>query len=138
MSRKKERRETTKTDSYSGATTWSNNIVKGSVSGKIKDYSNKNPLPYASISIINKKTNQIIEGTITSEKGKFLMSEIEIGEYILKVSSIGYEAKEITFVTTKKQPNYYNNDITVNLDNKLLSEINIEDQKIFMNQKLIK
>ena len=133
----KKKKKTTKTDSYSGATTWSNNIVKGSVSGKIKDYSNKNPLPYASISIINKKTNQIIEGTITSEKGNFLMSEIEI-EYILKVSSIGYEAKEIIFTTTKKQPNYYNNDITLNLDNKLLSEINIEDQKTIYESKIDK
>ncbi|MAW30860.1 MAG: hypothetical protein CMD15_03015 [Flavobacteriales bacterium] len=135
---KKKEEKTTKTDSYSGATTWSNNIVKGSVSGKIKDYSNKNPLPYASISIVNKKTNQIIEGTITSEKGNFLMSEIEIGEYILKISSIGYEAKEIIFTTTKKQPNYYNNDITLNLDNKLLSEINIEDQKTIYESKIDK
>ena len=33
---KKKEEKTTKTDSYSGATTWSNNIVKGSVSEKLK------------------------------------------------------------------------------------------------------
>ena len=136
-----EKRNTKKkaqTDNYSGATNWSKKETLGTVSGKIKSEANNEPLKYASISLIDIITNKLVEGSITDEKGKFLLDGIKTGEFVLKISYIGYEDKEITFVTTKSQPNYYNNDILVKINNKLLSEISIEDQKIIYESKIDK
>ncbi len=136
-----EKRKTKKkaqTNSYSGATNWSKKETLGTVSGKIKNEANNEPLKYASISLIDMISNKIVEGSITDEKGKFLFDGIKTGEFVLKISYIGYEDKEITFVTTKSQPNYYNNDILVKINNKLLSEISIEDQKIIYESKIDK
>tara|TARA_B100000963_G_scaffold44011_2_gene32812 strand:+ start:6520 stop:9102 length:2583 start_codon:yes stop_codon:yes gene_type:complete len=127
-----------KSDSYSGAINWSNKKILGSVSGKIKRAADNEPLKYASVSIIDRITNKLIEGSITDEKGKFLFDGIKNGELVLKISYVGYEDKEITFVTTKSQPNYYNNNILVKINNKILSEISIEDQKLIYESKIDK
>lgn len=78
----------TKVDAWKGAT---KNEVKftGYISGKVKDTDNNKALEYATISLIHKKNNKLIEGTITDNKGRFHFKEINVGEYIIGISFIG-------------------------------------------------
>ena len=91
---------------------------RGNVSGKIIDSNTGEGLEYANISVTNAKWNKIIEGTISGQNGKFSMTGILTGDYILKINYLGYKAKEVEFKLTKKDP-----DIN-------LKEIKLEDRRL--------
>ena len=81
---KKEVKKRPKVDGWSGATTYSKKEepkYKGKISGRIKDSKNKEPLEFATVALKKFKSDEIIEGTITDEKGRFLFDEIIIGKY---------------------------------------------------------
>ena len=60
----------------------------GKIYGKVKDEKSQN-MQYANISLI--KNDSIIEGLITDEKGRFIFEKIEIGDYKLLISFVGFE-----------------------------------------------
>ena len=79
---------------------WQNNDVKtipkiGIVSGTIIDSLTLQPIPYASISIINTRNNNIISGAISKENGEFEVKEIPLGKHLVVIEYIGYEKKTI-------------------------------------------
>ena len=73
-----------KVDATSGSTetayTKKEKLFKGFISGKVKDTESKNPLEFATVSLTEKRSNKLIEGTITDVKGRFLFEDIAVGE----------------------------------------------------------
>jgi len=138
--KEKEKTEKTKVDGWSGASTKYENKIKfsGYISGKVKDTDNKKALEYATVSLTHKKTNKLIEGTITDNKGKFLFEKINVGEYIIVISFVGFEDKQIEVKTTKTKPDFKDNNITLNQNSKLLGEINIEEEKAIYETRIDK
>ena len=76
----------------------------GSIKGNIIDSISSQPLEYASLSLIRSKDSAIVQGTITNEKGAFVLEKIPFGLYFLKISFIGYRTLKISnvFVNPKK------------------------------------
>ncbi|MDP4284316.1 MAG: TonB-dependent receptor [Bacteroidota bacterium] len=66
----------------------------GSVSGQIIDSAARQPLDYASISLLNSVNNKLISGVVTDVNGKFKIEKIKAGSYRLKIQFIGYETKQ--------------------------------------------
>lgn len=114
-----------------------NNIV-GKISGKIKSIEDKSNLEFASVSLFRSNNKDLIEGTITDSKGRFIFKDVITGSYILKISFIGFESKEIIFSTNKLEPNFQNNNIYLDIDSKLLEEINIKDEKAIYETRIDK
>ena len=113
------------------------NIV-GKISGKVKSINDKSNLEFASVSLFKSNNKDLVEGTITDSKGRFIFKSIETGNYILKISFIGFESKEIILSTNKFEPNFQNNNIYLNTDSKLLEEINIKDEKAIYETRIDK
>jgi outer membrane receptor protein involved in Fe transport len=111
---------------------------RGNVSGKIIDSKTGEGLEYANISITNAKWNKVIEGTISGQNGKFSMTGVLIGEYILKINYLGYKAKDVEFKLTKKDPDINLKDIKLEVSSEMLSEITIDEQKPVYESKLDK
>jgi outer membrane receptor protein involved in Fe transport len=61
------------------------------LSGIIKDSKTKAVLPYANVVLKTEKDSILITGTITNEEGLFSLTDVKKGNYILAVSSIGYQ-----------------------------------------------
>jgi hypothetical protein len=70
-----------------------NSVVKGKLTDK-----NNQSIPYATATIIDPETMQIIQGDMTDESGKFIMENIKPGTYILSLRSVGYEANETKLI----------------------------------------
>ncbi len=64
------------------------------ISGLIKDKTDKSPLPYVNVVIKTEKDSVFIAGTITNEDGRFTLAEIKPGNYLVKVSYTGYQTIE--------------------------------------------
>ena len=115
-----------------------NKNIAGKISGKIKSIDDKSNLEFASVSLFRSDNKDLIEGTITDSKGRFNFKNIITGDYILKISFIGFESKEIIFSTNKLDPNFQDNNIYLNTDSKLLEEINIKDEKAIYETRIDK
>ena len=67
----------------------------GIVYGSVVDSASSNPVPYASISIVNARSSTIMTGGITNEKGEFYIKEIPLGRHNVVVEYIGYKKKQL-------------------------------------------
>ena len=61
-----------------------------SVSGLTRDRKSKVPLQYVSIVIKTKKDSSFFGGTITNQEGRFTLSGIKNGSYLLEAVLAGY------------------------------------------------
>ena len=92
----------------------------GTISGKVIDKKNNEPLAYVNITI--KENNKVITGGITSEKGLFQIKNLALKEYLVEIQFIGYNT------ITKSVKLSENN--TVNLNTIALEENAIELQGV--------
>ncbi len=65
------------------------------IKGKIVDKTSGQPLVYATVSIIDSETSQVITGGITDESGNFSV-EVKTGIYLIKAEYISYDSKTLT------------------------------------------
>ncbi|MBU1719207.1 MAG: TonB-dependent receptor [Bacteroidetes bacterium] len=67
-----------------------NTTGTGVVKGNITDSVSGSPIEYASIAVFAEKTDSLVAGTVSDEKGNFICEKIPNGTFILKVSFIGF------------------------------------------------
>ena len=67
----------------------------GVVYGSVTDSVSGQPLEYASISLVNMRSDEVVTGALSDETGRFNIREIPIGRYRAVVEFIGYAKKEI-------------------------------------------
>jgi len=91
------------------------NVPKiGKVYGTVIDSASSTPIAYASISIINNRSNTIMTGGITNEDGEFNIKEIPLGRHKVVVEYIGYKKQELgpfTFMPFGDNQTEYNLEI---------------------------
>ena len=83
----------------------------GVVYGTVVDSSTNSPIPYASVSIINNRSNTIMTGGITNEDGEFHIKEIALGRHKVVIEYIGYQKQELgpyTFMSFGGNQTEYN------------------------------
>ena len=68
----------------------------GIVKGMILDSVSSSPLQYASISLINLHSNEVVTGALSEENGRFIIREVPLGKYKAVIEFIGYKKKEIS------------------------------------------
>lgn len=76
---------------------------KASLGGIIVDQASKNPIEYASIVLVNTTDTSLLTGTISAADGSFLIENMEIGTYTLKIHFMGYQTKVIEHIAIKSK-----------------------------------
>jgi iron complex outermembrane receptor protein len=77
----------------------------GKISGTLVDSLSKQPVEFASISLVEIKSNKPVDGTTTDDKGKFTIKNIADGDYKLLISFIGYKGKQIPNINIGRRTN---------------------------------
>jgi len=77
------------------------NTPGGSIKGFVYDQTSKQPLEYATITIIRKKDNQVVTGTISDQTGFFKIKGMDFGMYKIDVTFIGYKTKSLENVPVR-------------------------------------
>ncbi len=65
------------------------------ITGIVSDAKKNTPLEYANVVIKNLNDSSAINGTYSGKSGDFILPNVSEGTYVVKVSYVGYEAKEI-------------------------------------------
>jgi len=112
--------------------------IKGKITGKVIGADNQ-PVSYATIVLMDNKTQKQVNGNITDEKGKFKLEDIVTGSYTLKVSFIGFLEKVVENVNlTLKKPDFNTGTIRLEQDNVLLSEVEVVEEAALVETKIDK
>jgi hypothetical protein len=107
----------------------------GILTGIIIDSISKNPIEYASIRLFSVKDSTVSAGIYSSEKGEFILDQIPLGKYYLKITFAGYASKSISNISfTSEKPNRDMGLIKMDLD----AAINLEEVKVIGRQELLK
>lgn len=68
------------------------------IRGQVVDAATQQPLPGASVSLLN---TDPVRGTNTDADGEFLLEEVPVGRYVLRVSFVGYQSFTISDLLVK-------------------------------------
>ena len=68
----------------------------GVVNGSVMDSTSGLPIEYASISLVNMRSDEVVTGALSDKTGRFNIREIPLGRYRAVVEFIGYATKEIS------------------------------------------
>lgn len=110
--------------------------VTGRISATIIDSLTKQPVEYATVSVVNAKTNKAVNGGLTDAKGKVSIQNIAPGDYKLVVGFIGYTSKNITVKTTPEKPDNNLGNIVLSGSSSTLAEVTIEGKKNVIENKI--
>lgn len=77
------------------------NLLKdGTITGKVLDKADNQPLPYVTI-VVKDETNNTLTGSITDDSGNFKISNITLGKLIVSIQFIGYKTVTKNITLTK-------------------------------------
>lgn len=107
----------------------------GVVTGKVIDFTTKEELPYVSI-VIKDKTNTVLTGGITDEKGAFEIKRIPIGENNVEIQFIGYKTLTKTINFTKKSSKHNLGTIALSENADVLDEVVVVAETSTVVQKI--
>lgn len=111
---------------------------KGSakITGYVVDSSISKAVEYASIALSTKKDNKIIDGAICDDKGKFSLTKVATGEYILSVSFMGYQTKKMDVNIVNKNDEIDLGVIKMNQSTQTLAEVTVDGQRSLIEDKV--
>ena len=112
--------------------------IYGKISGVIKDAETKDILPYASVSLISVDSLQVLDGTITNEKGVFVFNNLMPNPYIITISYNGYISKTIESEITPKKLNKNLKNILLEIDTYLLQDVKLSTEAPVYENKIEK
>jgi len=100
------------------------------VRGSVIDRSTKEPLPFASVALlqINKEQSNLISGGQTTVDGAFQLSSPRPGLFTLQISYVGYQVLELP-VTVPAQGTMDVGAVTLQPDSKMLREVEVVGEK---------
>lgn len=101
--------------------------ITGKISGTVIDKNTKEPVEFASVSIVKSGGRKILNGGITDAKGYFKIENIGPGTYTIMISFVGYAKKSIDSVqTTLFKPDRNLGKISLESTTSDLKEVTIE------------
>ncbi len=99
----------------------------------------KDSLRNAAMEAAKKAKPKIVSGSITNARGKFYLENLPYGEYLIKITSLGYESQTIDSLNiTRNRMSLYLGKILMIKQVLELDEISVEEQKSLYENKIDK
>jgi outer membrane receptor protein involved in Fe transport len=111
---------------------------KGSakIIGFLLDSTDSKPVEFATLALINTKTNKPVDGTVADGVGKFTLNKVAVGSYKIVASFIGYETKTVFVTVSEKNDDHDLGVIKLQQSSKMLSEVTVEGQRALIEERV--
>ncbi|MBA2610473.1 MAG: outer membrane beta-barrel protein [Bacteroidetes bacterium] len=105
--------------------------IKGRVYGKIIDAKTKKPVEFASVVVLWYNKDSLLGGSLTKENGEFNIENLPpMGGFRFRATQIGYKPYETKiYIQLPNKPEQDLGDITFEIDQKLLNEVEVTAEK---------
>lgn len=108
----------------------------GKLSGIVID-ENSEPVPFATIKILNAEDDKLVDGTIAEDDGKWVIKNVIEGEFKIAISFIGYETiSKGPFKITGKGESYNLGEIALASSTTQLDQVVVEGQRELIEDKV--
>ena len=108
----------------------------GKISGTIVDAATGEGLEFATVSLHVQETGDLIDGTITDEKGNFALNNLVDNTYRLEVSFLGYAPITVPDVVMEKEKNVDLGDIQLGSSAEVLTEVVVQGERSLIEEKV--
>jgi ferric enterobactin receptor len=108
----------------------------GKIAGLLIDSTSGKPVEFATIALINVKTNKPIDGTTSDAKGQFSMTKLAPGDYRLQYSFIGYKTRDSQPITVVKGTDMNMGLVKLPADVRTLGEVVVTGQAALIEEKV--
>ncbi len=112
-----------------------NVFAQRSVDGRLVDSSTKEPLAFATISVLNAEDASLVTGAVTDMDGRFSV-EVADGDYIARIQFVTYSMKEIRLEVMNEDQQL--GTIELNPSNQELDEVVVQAERTQMQLSLDK
>lgn len=111
-----------------------NTVLTGVVLEKQKQL----PVEFASVSVLKAIDSAIVAGALTNNKGAFTIPNMDRGNYVLRVISLGYQTRFLAFSVVQKGQQLSLGALELELSGKLLNEVVVTGRRNTVSNKLDK
>ncbi|MGD9842480.1 MAG: TonB-dependent receptor, partial [Steroidobacteraceae bacterium] len=101
--------------------------ASATLSGRVLDQASGLPLPQAAVSVQLANADTIATATVVANDGRFILTGLEPGEYLVNVTAIGYAAQGSPLFVGDKNDIYYVGDVRLTAD-EILEEVLVVGQ----------
>jgi len=108
-----------------------------SITGRIID-NKKQPIGFATVTLLNSKTNKYVKGETSNEKGEFVIDKVSPGNYILSVTMVGYLKNESEKVVIDSKNTVVERNIILKENAVQLGTVVVAAKKKFIEQTVDK
>jgi len=106
------------------------------ISGRVFDENTNQPLPFVTVTVNELLT--IVNGAITDKEGRFVISGVSKGEYVVRCSFVGYGLKEIPLTVGELNNIFDLGKITLFQSTEQLDEVTIQAKREVISSDLDK
>ncbi len=110
--------------------------VTGRITALVLDSVTKQPIDYATVSLVKVKDNKAVNGGLTDDKGKITLQNVAPDEYKLIVGFIGYKTKTLVVKTTPEKLDNNVGSVFIAASANTLNEITVEGKKAMVENKI--
>jgi ferric enterobactin receptor len=115
------------------------NTATGVITGRVIDSVSKQPVEYASISLLTQENDKVVNGTTTDDKGNFKLINVADGNYKMLIYFIGYRTGvQNTIVVNKTNPTVVLGDVRLSNKQSTLKEVAVTAEKSIIENKIDK
>lgn len=108
----------------------------GKINGFLMDSTSNQPVEFATIALLDSKTNKPIDGTTADGKGKFSLTKLAPGEYRLQYSFLGYQNKTSKLIKIEKGSDINVGIVKLSQDVRTLNEVVVTGQAALIEEKV--
>ena len=108
----------------------------GKIVGILVDSISGKPVEFATVALMNVKTNKPIDGTTSDAKGQFSMNKLAPGDYRLQYSFIGYKNVDSQPFTIAKGTDLNMGAVKLPADIRTLGEVVVTGQAALIEEKV--
>ncbi|MVM33526.1 TonB-dependent receptor [Spirosoma sp. HMF4905] len=108
----------------------------GKIAGILVDSTSGKPVEFATIALMNVKTNKPIDGTTSDAKGSFSLAKLAPGEYRLQYSFIGYKTRDSKSFTIAKGTDLNLGSVKLPADVRMLGEVVVTGNAALIEEKV--
>lgn len=102
----------------------------GTITGSVIDKSNSQPIENADVTLMRVKDSSVVKGTSTDASGKFSLTELPPGRFLLRANVVGYNFSMVSGITINKDnPSVHLDPIKLSQGETSTEEIVVEDVK---------
>lgn len=108
----------------------------GKIMGTVVDSTSNAAVEFANVALIDASTNKAVNGNVCDDQGKFTISKIAAGDYILSISFIGYKTKNIKVQLTDKKNDINLGNVILSPSVTMLKAVEVTAQKNLVEEKV--